>query len=395
MTSPTHYNYIVAGGGAAGLSLVWKMHKHLSPDKKILLIDKSISPDDTKTWCFWSDSTLGISPFITKSWDTLITSSPGGCFKNSIHPYSYHAVRSYNYSKYILDACRRSPNIDLLEANIRQIKGHAKRPAIWANKQHYTADWIFQSCFRQTLKAPRYPLGQHFIGWDIETDKQTFDHSSPVFMDLDEDHIKDGTAFMYKLPWSDSAALFEYTIFSDQMVETMYYEQKIRRYLKQHYNIEKEDYQIERKERGFIPMEDRIYKQWYAQRVLSVGFSSGISKPSSGYTFKNIQLQSQHIVERLKAGLSPEPLQLPPSRYHIYDLLLLNILHEDETDIGIQVFDALFTKNKFPTILKFLDEKTSILQDLFIMASVPALPFLSAIRKNRKFILQKILQFNS
>jgi lycopene beta-cyclase len=53
-----NYDYIVAGAGAAGLSLIAHMiHSGQFSDKKILLIDRSPKTQNDRTWCFWERGT--------------------------------------------------------------------------------------------------------------------------------------------------------------------------------------------------------------------------------------------------------------------------------------------------------------------------------------------------
>ena len=48
------YDYIVTGGGCAGLSFI--MHLLNEPqlaDKRILLIEKELKNQNDRTWCYW------------------------------------------------------------------------------------------------------------------------------------------------------------------------------------------------------------------------------------------------------------------------------------------------------------------------------------------------------
>ena len=51
------YDYIIAGSGCAGLSLLYRML--LEPElsnKEILIIDRETKSKDDRTWCFWEKS---------------------------------------------------------------------------------------------------------------------------------------------------------------------------------------------------------------------------------------------------------------------------------------------------------------------------------------------------
>jgi lycopene beta-cyclase len=50
----------------------------------------------------------------------------------------------------------------------------------------------------------------------------------------------------------------------------------------------------------------------------------------------------------------------------------------DQQIKGSRVFESLFQKNKPQLILRFLEEQTSIWEDLSLMTSVPTIPFMQA-----------------
>lgn len=47
------FDFIIAGGGMAGLSLAFYLNQSTLRDKKILLIDREIKNQNDHTWCFW------------------------------------------------------------------------------------------------------------------------------------------------------------------------------------------------------------------------------------------------------------------------------------------------------------------------------------------------------
>ena len=55
------YDYIIAGSGCAGLSLLhYLINEETQRNKKILVLDKSPKIANDRTWCFWE---RGIGPF--------------------------------------------------------------------------------------------------------------------------------------------------------------------------------------------------------------------------------------------------------------------------------------------------------------------------------------------
>ena len=66
------------------------------------------------------------------------------------------------------------------------------------------------------------------------------------------------------------------------------------------------------------------------------------------------------------------------SRFRFYDRLLLLILTKQPSQ-GKSIFEALFKKNETKNVLQFLDEKTTLIQDIRIFLTLPIKPFLKAV----------------
>jgi len=380
----TEYDYIIAGAGSAGLSLAWHMiHSGLS-DKKILIVDKNLSPVNDKTWCFWHRGEPPFKNVIQKSWSKIEIYVNDTKIKNSLDEYPYYCIRSSEFSRYILKQIRDHSNVDLLESSVKEIDKAVKGVTISTGDKSYSADYIFQSCFqpKKLRKADiHYPLLQHFLGWEVETDIPVFDSDSFILMDFDETY-KDGIAFIYLLPWSEHKALIEYTIFSPQPEQSSLYERKLELYLFNRFKLKQYNYSIKRTEYGKIPMQDTPYDPFYVPNVVNIGTVGGLTKPSTGYTFSRIQEHSRAIVDSLVQKNEPAPPPRSSFRYRAYDLWLLQILH-DTPEKGLSVFHDLFRKNSTDAIFKFLSEKSSLKEDLHIMSSVPYIPFLKAIWKTK------------
>jgi lycopene beta-cyclase len=67
----------------------------------------------------------------------------------------------------------------------------------------------------------------------------------------------------------------------------------------------------------------------------------------------------------------------PQPKFRFYDSVLLNILHNRSLR-GADIFRDLFQRNRAARVLKFLDNETSIGEDIGIITSLPTLPFAKA-----------------
>jgi len=66
------YDYIIAGSGCAGLSLLYRMLKDPQLcNKQILVIDKSQKNKNDRTWCFWEKGNGLFESIVMHQWKTL------------------------------------------------------------------------------------------------------------------------------------------------------------------------------------------------------------------------------------------------------------------------------------------------------------------------------------
>jgi lycopene beta-cyclase len=66
------------------------------------------------------------------------------------------------------------------------------------------------------------------------------------------------------------------------------------------------------------------------------------------------------------------------TKFWFYDLLLLDILHR-KNELGATIFSALFKKGNPKLIFKFLDEETSLKEDIQVILKCPKGLFLNAL----------------
>ena len=62
------YDYIIAGGGMAGLSLAFYLNQSSLRGKSILIIDRNAKNTNDRTWCFWEKGKSTFEEIIFKQW---------------------------------------------------------------------------------------------------------------------------------------------------------------------------------------------------------------------------------------------------------------------------------------------------------------------------------------
>jgi lycopene beta-cyclase len=376
------YDYIITGAGCAGLSLLLRMIKSGKfSTTQFLLIDKDTREHNARTWCFWEEGKGFFEEIVYKKWDHIWFHGDNFSKNFTIGPYQYKMVRGKDFFEYCFKIIREQPNIDLWQGNISTQCGKGNQIEITLDGKEYqfpgavlfTSIWDENKIKSEQKKA--FYLLQHFKGWTIETPVEKFDAEQAVLMDFRVSQ-QYGTTFGYILPLDNRRALVEYTLFTEQLLPLAEYDRQLKNYL--HTFLKLDDYTITEEEFGVIPMTNAQFS-WFANGMYHIGTAGGQTKASSGYTFQFIQKQCAAITENIISGTlsekkSPSPT---PAKYRFYDSILLRILSEKKLT-GDKIFTRLFQKNSASAVLKFLDNNTSLKEDISIISSLPTVPFLKA-----------------
>ena len=182
------------------------------------------------------------------------------------------------------------------------------------------------------------------------------------------------TRFMYVLPTSSTEALIEYTLFSKDLLTKHEYEMEIEKYIEK---LQITDYKIIEKEQGNIPMTSYRFWQHNSKNIVNIGSAGGWTKASTGYTFKNSIKKSKALIRFLVTQNDFRKLH-KRDKFWFYDLLFLDVLYR-RNDLGSHVFSLLFKKGNPTLIFKFLDEETSISEDLQVIWKCPKGLFVRAL----------------
>lgn len=376
MPLKTDYDYIIAGAGAAGLSLLVRMIKSKKfQGKRILLVDKDNKKNNDRTWCFWETGSGFFEEIIYKSWPALRFYGTGFSTVFDISPYRYKMIRGIDFYDYCLGLITLQPNVTIQYGMVEEMHSNDESTWLRLNGKKYTAEYIFNSIIfsKPVPHKAGYYLLQHFKGWVIETGNPVFNEREATLMDFRVDQQK-GTTFVYVMPFTSSNALVEYTLFSKELLRPEEYDTALHKYISEFLGCNK--YSIENQEFGSIPMTNFRFPKQQAN-IIHMGTAGGQTKASSGYTFQFIQKHASSLVANLSSGGQLRNDHQYPKRYDFYDSVLLNVLATGKLT-GDQVFTALFSKNPPGRIFRFLDNESSFSQDIRLISSLPTFPFLKA-----------------
>ena len=373
----SQYDYIITGSGASGLMLAYRMaNDSFFDNSSILIIDKEKKNFDDRTWCFWENGEGEWDELLHKSWDKILFES--NTYKNTIplQSYAYKMLRSGVFYDKLWNFINTKNNIRFIEDTVVNIEGSEDGAIVETLKSKYFTTKLLNSIDlnkKYTLQK-KYPvLLQHFCGWFIETDKISFDYSTATFMDFTVDQ-KRNTRFMYVLPISPNKALFEYTLFSKEVLTKEEYESELLKYLAIKSITE---YTITEIEQGVIPMTSYKFWEQNSKNILHIGTVGGWTKASTGYTFKNTSKKTIQLIAFLKAENDFTNFR-KKTRFWWYDLLLIDVL-SSYNHLGSKLFSTLFKRNSLKNVFRFLDEETIFIEDLRIMLSMPPLRFIIAL----------------
>ena len=376
------YDYVfIALGASNSLAIIALLKNNSFLGKKIAIIEQSEKNENDKTYCFWAKPNDNIvqdlATIISHRFDFLRVNQS---LLQNIENQPYHYIKSIDLYNYTLEQVN-SLAIPIFRDQVSNIIDAGPNYVIQTNKGSVEAKYVFDSRppLNQKLGKNDIFLHQSFYGLHIRFSRDVFQKDAFDMMNFNvEQH--NYTQFIYLLPFSSREALIELTRFGAEKIDVNYAKEILHEQLINEYG----DYEIVGDEIGSIPMTTFVNKPNPSKGIINMGASANLIKPSTGYAFKNMYDNAQSLAENIKKLDKTEtaklnhPLKPSKKRFLFYDRLLLIILlrwpHQ-----GKRIFSSLYKSQTIQTIFLFLDEKTTLFQEIKIFASLPVLPFLKAL----------------
>ena len=391
------YDYIMAGGGAAGLSLAYQVYQQSRRRPRILIIDRDRKQHNDRTWCFWTPQATLFDSIVHHVWDRAEVISEDFHRIYDLAPYQYKMIRGIDFYQEVRETLEPLPGITFLHQGVDEIQDSKYGAQVLVGGKAYVGTWVFDSLARLTGGTNsgeedfnRYnDLKQHFKGWEIETQTDVFNPDVVRLFDFRTPQ-KGAMRFFYILPFSRRRAMIEYTLFSHDLLKPHQYDHAIGEYIEKVLKVT--DYRVTATESGVIPMTDRPFPRRLGHRVMAVGTKGGMVKPSTGYAFLRILKDSMAIARSLEDYGHPFAVPATPWRYRLFDTLMLQVMASAEENFRAkgspqdgermkEIFIQLFRNNSIQQIFAFLDETAAPPDNLRLMASVPPAPFMKAFFK--------------
>lgn len=381
----SHVDLVILGGGCAGLSLASRLSEFGKDAPKVLIIEQRKNYTNDRTWCFWDIEKPEYQSLTNHAWSKfeVVNNNHSNVYSCSKH--QYLMLESHHFYEDALARIGTNASIQLmlgqevLAAPIKTEHGwHIKT----ANFE-ITAKLVLDTRPPKKISCEDSVLWQSFVGYEIETQSDYFSPEKMVLMDFDRT-FKNGLAFTYILPTTEKKALIEYTVFSENIISKELLIQCLKKSIAQ--NIDGSPYKIIRVEHGTLPMGNKLASQEKDSTYLFAGLFAGAARPSSGYAFQRIQSWAKNCAQSIANNNAL--YAFPKERWlqSFMDGLFLSVIKNNPT-MAASIFEDLFSKCDFKTVVKFMSDQASVREHFRIIRSLPPLPFIKALPR---FLNQKI-----
>ena len=194
-------------------------------------------------------------------------------------------------------------------------------------------------------------------------------------MDFDCEQ-RNNVHFFYTLPYEKKKALIETTWLStinDNLLKD--YSNQIKDYINNSLGLK--NYKITYSEEGSIPM---FYPtKFIEKKTINIGTAGGMTRLSTGYTFLNIQAQSKYIRKNIE-NIENVKIYEVGRKYKFLDKIFLRVLDNHPKRMP-NIFFRMFTASS-SNVIKFLSNKSSLIEDLSIIFKMPKWIFIKALLKS-------------
>ena len=356
------YNIIIIGAGCSGLSLAYRL---LDTNIDVCILESGSKNNRVrKTWSYWDVYDHPFTDLENNSLRNMYCLNNLSTVKLNCNNYSYKSIDSNIFDEYIFDKIEKCKNIDIFfDSPVNDLMHEDNNIQIKSNNNTFVAQEVYDS----RPDNIEYPMYQVFLGFFINPNSTV--EVMPKLMDFTGD---DEFSFYYVIPFKDGGCLVEYTFFTPIIKTSDELKHNLESYIKKIIG----QYTLIRSEYGVIPMTPKLPNVEKMKNIHKIGIRSGATRASTGYTFLNIQKQSEYLVRRIKNLGAKNPLLTTKSKIlRIMDSILLRII-KNEPKKAKNIIFKMFSSNNHQTIIRFLSDIPSIFDILKIVINMPKIIFI-------------------
>jgi len=397
---------VIVGAGAAGLSFAYYLAQlDTRREFSCTLIDPDAKIDYDRTWSYWGGP-FDFDDLVEREWGSLLLRHNGSIATGTLRGRGYRFIPSNRFYRRCLDEISADPRFSFVHGRaeflhsdesgvtvgVRPVKRRSNAADTGDGITRHRADYVVDSVFgptpRRTNSDAVPAFYQSFVGWVVDRDAAEWRPDTVTLMDFSERAGHGRMEFFYTLPFAEEKALVEFTSVGPGEPETDYLENRLDEYLIN--LLGEEGWKVAHREKGSIPLFEFREPTGAANgRIIHLGVQAGAARPTTGYAFRSIVETSEAVVaeyERTSVICSPESIgrRAMPShrrgRPRFYDRVFLEVLAGEPESLPSALV-SLFHRNKAERVFRFLAGRSSVLDELAVIVSLPWGPFLRALRR--------------
>ncbi|MEM7606850.1 MAG: lycopene cyclase family protein [Myxococcota bacterium] len=354
--------YAIVGAGLAGLSLAVHLVE-AGFDRPLTLFDRRREFVHDRTWCGFATGSHRFSDCVTERWTEVEVRDESRRVRRTLERHPYEHIPAPAFYEEALGVLRAAPQVTLrLGTEVLDVR--AGEVVVDGKSLAFAHVFDGRPPELSALSEPAQGgLWQGFVGAVVETDAPRFNPHCAILMDFAMDGAEDYEsgliAFRYVLPFSERRALIEETVFAAD--ETRAAPAALGGRLSR-WRARLGKHTVSRRESGLLPM--FLMDGEAPAGVTPIGLRAGAAKASTGYAFDFIQRHSRALVADRHASIPRI------SRAGFLDAVLLRELRR-RPESGPRFFRQLFERMNPDSLARFLTERSTLWEDLAMMASVP------------------------
>lgn len=362
---------VIAGGGMSGLSLAAYLavadHRH-----PVVVVDDVSRPLENMTWASWSSRTGLLDAAASRWFDRIRVHVNGRTSVLRLGRYRYRVVRGDDLAAVVHRYTSPLRHFTLQRGHVDGVADGG----LVVDGQFMRARWVFDSVIGPDEEPP-LDAQLVFRGWRVSSERAVFDAEIPTLFDFRTPQVRGGS-FVYVLPEDAHHALVEHTAF---VAPGMPQDETAQREALAEYLVEVAgacEYEVVREEHAVLPLRAAQTSRSHGH-VLTIGAQGGLLKASTGFAYQRVQRDSAAIAASMHRHGHPFDLPQAPARFRLFDGVLLDVVTREPAQLE-RAFGALFRYRTAEPALRFLDEETTVPQELQLFAGMPAATYLAAAR---------------
>lgn len=148
-----HYDFIIAGGGAAGLSLACHLIRSPLHDRSILILDRDAKDRNDRTWSFWTNQPTLFDGIVYRSWGQLQVVGENFDKIIGLHDYRYQMIRGIDFYRSARQELSAQPNVTFLQGVVEHIEDGSDNAHVLVDGQMFSGSWVFDSRLKPSLSG--------------------------------------------------------------------------------------------------------------------------------------------------------------------------------------------------------------------------------------------------